>query len=338
MPTRKTTSTRVKQSNKPKQTQKLTPKEPLLSSIPPRRKYEIFGIILLFFGTVTILSLFTQSKGSVMRWWVNMVSKLIGWGVYFLPILLIIFGLWVLFGYLKTLPRLSSARTIGIFLLFLNVLTWFHIIADGDFADGRLGIGGGYIGAGLKIGFVNLLGKSGTIVLLIAWLLIGLILVFDLGVETILTWVKLVSFKISQILKTAIEKVQSQRHKRQKSHSQLTNIEKDTSLSKTNLKAIPPISNGTRANEDRGAEEPSEPVWVLPNPDEILDPVIKPPDSAEDDRHRARVIEETLRSFGTPAHVVEIKRGPAVTLFGVEPDFVATRNGKTRVRVSKITA
>jgi S-DNA-T family DNA segregation ATPase FtsK/SpoIIIE len=36
--------------------------------------------------------------------------------------------------------------------------------------------------------------------------------------------------------------------------------------------------------------------------------------------------------------VVDIKRGPTITLFGVEPDFVETRNGKTRVRVSKITA
>ncbi|HAF48767.1 MAG TPA: hypothetical protein DCL08_05940, partial [Anaerolineaceae bacterium] len=41
---------------------------------------------------------------------------------------------------------------------------------------------------------------------------------------------------------------------------------------------------------------------------------------------------------GAPAHVVDIKRGPSVTLFGVEPDFTESRSGKTRVRVSKITA
>ncbi len=83
---------------------------------------------------------------------------------------------------------------------------------------------------------------------------------------------------------------------------------------------------------------PARPEWVLPNPEEILDPAVEPPDDTENDRHRARVIEETLQSFGAPAHVVEIRRGPTITLFGIEPDFIETRNGKTRVRVSKITS
>jgi S-DNA-T family DNA segregation ATPase FtsK/SpoIIIE len=82
----------------------------------------------------------------------------------------------------------------------------------------------------------------------------------------------------------------------------------------------------------------NEPVWVLPDPNEILEPMLEVPDDSENDRQRARVIEETLRSFGAPAHVVDIRRGPTITLFGVEPDFVESRNGKTRVRVSKITS
>ena len=50
------------------------------------------------------------------------------------------------------------------------------------------------------------------------------------------------------------------------------------------------------------------------------------------------MIEETLASFGAPAQVVEISRGPTITQFGVEPLFVETRNGRTRVRVSKIAS
>ena len=52
----------------------------------------------------------------------------------------------------------------------------------------------------------------------------------------------------------------------------------------------------------------------------------------------AKVIEETLASFGAPVNVVEINRGPTITQFGVEPDFVETRAGRTRVRVGKIAA
>jgi S-DNA-T family DNA segregation ATPase FtsK/SpoIIIE len=56
------------------------------------------------------------------------------------------------------------------------------------------------------------------------------------------------------------------------------------------------------------------------------------------DKERGVLIEDTLRSFGAPASVVEINRGPTITQFGVEPDFVETRGGRTRVRVGKIAA
>jgi S-DNA-T family DNA segregation ATPase FtsK/SpoIIIE len=56
-------------------------------------------------------------------------------------------------------------------------------------------------------------------------------------------------------------------------------------------------------------------------------------------QRRARIIEETLESFGVPATVVDIKQGPVVTQFGVEPGFVELRSGEQRkVRVSKIAA
>ncbi|MBM3126406.1 MAG: DNA translocase FtsK, partial [Chloroflexi bacterium] len=55
-------------------------------------------------------------------------------------------------------------------------------------------------------------------------------------------------------------------------------------------------------------------------------------------QQRARLIEDTLASFGAPAQVVAISRGPTITQFGVEPLFVESRGGRTRVRVSKIAS
>ena len=65
--------------------------------------------------------------------------------------------------------------------------------------------------------------------------------------------------------------------------------------------------------------------------------------SQEGARRRARVIEETLASFGVPAKVVEISHGPVVTQFGVEPGYSETTrpDGSIRqrkVRISKITS
>jgi DNA segregation ATPase FtsK/SpoIIIE, S-DNA-T family len=84
-----------------------------------------------------------------------------------------------------------------------------------------------------------------------------------------------------------------------------------------------------------GGDQP----WVLPNIAEVLE--LGTDASADDDydRDRANVIESTLVSFGAPARVVEVNRGPVITQFGVEPEFVEGRAGKrTKVKVGKIAA
>jgi S-DNA-T family DNA segregation ATPase FtsK/SpoIIIE len=78
--------------------------------------------------------------------------------------------------------------------------------------------------------------------------------------------------------------------------------------------------------------------WALPSVKDVLDEGSAPEVNEEYIQQRARLIEDTLSSFGAPAQVVEISRGPTVTQFGVEPLFVETRSGRTRVRVNKISS
>ncbi len=79
--------------------------------------------------------------------------------------------------------------------------------------------------------------------------------------------------------------------------------------------------------------------WKLPNVGDILDSGNAPSINEEFIQQRARLIEETLASFGAPAQVVAISRGPSITQFGVEPLFLETRGGvRTKVRVSKIAS
>jgi S-DNA-T family DNA segregation ATPase FtsK/SpoIIIE len=78
--------------------------------------------------------------------------------------------------------------------------------------------------------------------------------------------------------------------------------------------------------------------WQIPDVKQILDPGSAPAVNEEFIQQRARLIEETLASFGAPVQVVEINRGPTITQFGVEPLFVETRSGRTRVRVNKIAS
>jgi S-DNA-T family DNA segregation ATPase FtsK/SpoIIIE len=101
-------------------------------------------------------------------------------------------------------------------------------------------------------------------------------------------------------------------------------------------------------NPDRQAPKPdSKPVisqspikpkgWKLPDHRGLL----VSGSQGEFDRdklvHRARLIEETLRSFGAPGKVVEINTGPVITQFGIEPQYLESRGGKkNRVKVSAI--
>ncbi|HZW05050.1 MAG TPA: DNA translocase FtsK, partial [Anaerolineaceae bacterium] len=110
------------------------------------------------------------------------------------------------------------------------------------------------------------------------------------------------------------------------------------------LPASPGAPNAASASaapgEPLGASDlaATVPNWKLPVVAEVLDPPTQQAVQTNVDVERARLIEETLASFGAPAHVVEIHRGPTVTQFGVEPDFLETRSGRTRVRVSKIAS
>ncbi len=101
-----------------------------------------------------------------------------------------------------------------------------------------------------------------------------------------------------------------------------------------------PEARGTpspQAAEAAPAEHPRP--WRLPSWEALLDPASEAPPAREAwAREQARIIEETLAHFGVPARVVAVQHGPTVTLFGVEPGYVTTKKGRTRVRVAKILA
>jgi S-DNA-T family DNA segregation ATPase FtsK/SpoIIIE len=322
------------------------PKQPFLSGISPQRRIEILAIFLILVGVLTLVSLFSQSSGSLTGWWTSNISKVVGWGVYVLPFILIAFGAWFLLRNVVETPGLSTERIIGIILLFIILTVWFHLGLDGGLDEAREGLGGGFIGAAIKIVLVRGLGRPGAIIALIALSLISLILTLDLTMAKIIEWINTLIKKVFNQVRRFIQNLISRlktalASKRKKLSGAGDQPQADgtahrsttSQLGTTSPKKTPGDPDSLYYNH-----EITKPVWVLPEIDHILDPSVEVPDNGENDRQRARVIEETLRSFGAPAHVVDIRRGPTITLFGVEPDFVESRKGKTRVRVSRITA
>jgi S-DNA-T family DNA segregation ATPase FtsK/SpoIIIE len=87
--------------------------------------------------------------------------------------------------------------------------------------------------------------------------------------------------------------------------------------------------------EDKDSGTPEKPhikqpsIWFLP-PLNLLESAKQPQADNGDPKKRAKVIEETLASFGVEAKVVEINAGPTITQYALEP--------AVGVKVSKITA
>jgi S-DNA-T family DNA segregation ATPase FtsK/SpoIIIE len=113
--------------------------------------------------------------------------------------------------------------------------------------------------------------------------------------------------------------------------SQLPSAQPSAQPGQQNL-SIPlssPVVNQTRAQR---------PQWKIPDYRTLLSTGSEQELDRELLLRQAKIIEETLSSFGAPGRVVEVNTGPVITQFGVEPDYVTARGKKQRVKVGAIAA
>jgi S-DNA-T family DNA segregation ATPase FtsK/SpoIIIE len=308
-----------------------SPAKPSLSSgLSLDRKLDLVGIGMAIIGLLTLLSLFSATQSATAQGWLSLLAKAFGWGAYLFPIGLITVGVWLILRNFERVPSIQLERLMGLTLLYLLALTILQFLAfpesSTDSYDlAAVGKGGGYVGAFFLDILRSWLGVGGAMIALLAWLLIGLIMVLDITVAELFNWVPPLVLRLQdwwddrRLRRTApaARPFSLPGYEPVKAASQPANA--------------PPVS--TSAGEPQVA-----PKWVLPRIEDILEEGREMAMDDESDRQRARLIEETLASFGAPVNVVEINRGPTITQFGVEPDFVETRSGRTRVRVGKIAA
>jgi S-DNA-T family DNA segregation ATPase FtsK/SpoIIIE len=126
--------------------------------------------------------------------------------------------------------------------------------------------------------------------------------------------------------------------------------EGETERKKTNEVPAPPPSArnaGVLSRSTDGADDAPPPPpkpkftkkeWKMPDFSQLL---VSGQDQELDHSfliNRAKIIQDTLESFGAPGRVVEVRTGPVITQFGVEPDYILARGKKSRVKVGAIAA
>ena len=313
---------------------------PLLPQISAERKIDILGGAMALVGVLTLLALVSANRSSLTGGWLYILSFLFGWGSYLLPIALIVVGGWLVLRKIERLPTLSTERLTGIILLYLFILTLLQFVAGNP--EPATGGGGGYIGW-LFYGLLDtLLGTAGAVVVLLAWFLIAILMTLDVSMQELYDF-------FAPRFKNLSLRFQSRFGKKESPPASDFNgeftplnrpaIQKVDQAPPEPLAPPPPVHTAPKVSPVAPAIAAGAPIeWKLPMIREILEPGSAPSKSEEFIESRARLIEETLASFGAPAQVIEINEGPTVTQFGVEPLFVESRMGRTRVRVSKIVS
>ncbi len=334
-PQKKTTATRAKTRRRapPPQNPFGTGASRLVTGLSLDRKLDIVGVILALVGFLTLLFMLSPTRSAITGVWVDFLAWLVGWGSYVLPLGLVGIGLWLILRHIERIPAFAVERILGVVLLFFNLLAVLHLVlypptrAD-SFALALEGKGGGWIGAFLFELLDAAVGAGGTVVILLAWLVIGIMLMLDVSVTDLFRWLQ----PLGQGVRLAFRRLAA-RVSRVQPVIEPAPFEPYAAPAQVAARSAPLPGVPVFQPENAAVH-----AWRLPKMEEMLEQGRDVEHSDQIDRERVQLIEETLASFGAPAHVVEVNRGPTITQFGVEPDFVETRAGRTRVRVGRIAS
>lgn len=307
-------SSKKKSQGKPKAAK--PEKEPRLA---PGVGREALAVGLVAVGVLLLIAVFgiggqlTDTVVDGLRW-------LFGAGVPLLPFMVIFAGLRI---FLEKDSKMYGVHYLGLALVLASLSGLLTLIASvADFSAAQEGAGGGVIGYGVGMGLSALVSQIGAGILLIALVLIGSVLATNVTLREL--WQRLSQLFKSEPADDDID-------------SQLANSDKAPTQSKEKMRinAKVPLDksgdSGEKASE--AASEPevltanNDPEWTFPDLDLLLDKQGKA--SAGEPEEKAKLIEETLKSFGVEVNMEEVNIGPTVTQYTLRP--------ASGVKLSKIT-
>ena len=311
---------------------------------------EIWGLILITVGVITVTSLATQNQGKLSNAWSLLLRQVFGVGAYPMAALLVIGGiLLLLYNSLDAaLQKRLSPRwqlIVGCELIFFAGLGLLHSTADVSSQILAMeGKRGGFVGLAISGIIIALVGRTICVLILSALVLGGIYLALNIPWRVLFWRIQWLAAQAGSWVRDVIE---------QRRARSVVPVERPRPRTDPGRRHEPSAS---RARPKAKARATATKKRVAPSRDNVarrrrtrsglpnLDLLVADEADSEDEsdaRQRAQIIEETLEAFGIPAEVVEWNRGPVVTQFGVEPGYVerVDREGNERrykVRVSKI--
>jgi S-DNA-T family DNA segregation ATPase FtsK/SpoIIIE len=299
------------------------------------------GLVLLILAVLSVLGLFDVSSGALLDWWAMTLRRLFGWGAYVMVLGMAVLGVWLLWRGLRERVSVGPAMIVGLELTLLVLLAASHaplvlrLGAGEAFLVAERGQAGGYVGWTLAVLLMEGLGTLIGSLVLLAVLLVGLYLIFSLSWIDLQDWIH----RQSRMVTAAFNRWWVARQ-----GTPVVPVPPEVPWWEQEGEAdeARPVKKGSSKRRKKRAAVSRSDDGVLPSLD-LLDLGSPQAYGDADVRQKARVIEETLKSFGVPAQVVEVNQGPTVTQFGLDPGYIERRVSggevrQQRVRVARIAA
>ncbi len=307
--------------------------ERLIDGLAVRRR-EVGGVLLFLLAIITLLALAGLTQAGWLDWWTRLLRQIFGWGAYGVAVLLAVLGTYITLGRQRLPPLPAAGRVAGLIVLIVTLMAASHLIGRYSLTDAFAGRGGGLIGWALSEPLIDFLGGFLSALIYLALLFWAAMLLAGRTGDDLQRWLERGAVALAAWAdRVDPESVDVVGHAEvvQWGTAPAEPAATPAAPARGPLIVEPVDETGPRRRD------PRLPALTL------LERGAAAAQSSEEIAWKSHRIEETLQDFGLPARVVEVRRGPAVTQFGVEPGYVE-RPGpegepkQQKVRVGQIAA
>ncbi|MFA6322984.1 MAG: DNA translocase FtsK 4TM domain-containing protein, partial [Candidatus Buchananbacteria bacterium] len=316
--------------------------------ISPQTKRGIIIVVLLTLGALSSLSLFNLA-GIFGVYCNNVLGILFGINRWYMPVVLLLSGYFML---RPAKYQVTTATTLGIIIFILSFNGLFHLLSHQYdlFEAAKIGQGGGLVGLILSWPLLKFFGFWATILVTLAFSLIGMFLIFDYAffqniAERFGSLTSFFSHYKNQRDENKIKKIQAERSqvtidsgddedeavtsRPEFLKRQVANEEVEVEQEGTEKKPAIKVTEEEKEAKQFDSSVDKFKFTKIDLPLSLLDGKTTMPKGG-DIKANKLIIQKTLDNFGIPSEMGEAQVGPTVTQYTLKP--------AEGIKLSRITA